>query len=80
MTHPIGPTIRRLRRAKGMIADELAHRAKVGGQAIGRLERGDVDTTRMVTLIGIARALEMPLSTLIAEWEADAPESAKAAA
>lgn len=76
MPHPIGPTIRRLRQAQGLSLIALTDKAQpMGCRVIPRLELGHVQTTTFDTLVAIARALGMPLSDLIRQWEQDAAQA-----
>ena len=56
--------LRRLRHAKQMTQEELAHRAGVSARYIGKIERANVSAT--VTVLGrIAEALEVSPADLV---------------
>ena len=64
-----GEVLRRHRTACGVTQEELAFRAGVDRTFIYRLERG-VRQPSITTLIGVALALDIPASQLVAETEA----------
>ncbi|MCL6275440.1 helix-turn-helix domain-containing protein [Muricauda sp. 2012CJ35-5] len=59
----VGKKIRAIREAKGMSQLELAIDADIPKTQVGRVERGE-NNTSLVTLNRIATALEVPLSAL----------------
>jgi transcriptional regulator with XRE-family HTH domain len=69
-----GPLIARLREARGMTQLALALRAGVSPGRIAQIEQGRVPDPRLSTLIGIARALHIPVGQLVGELlEEEAP-------
>lgn len=75
MTHPIGPTIRRLRRAHvpEMSQWQLAEACGIGQPAVCAIEKGRCAPS-WATLSLMSAALGMPMSAVVAAWEADAPQ------
>lgn len=66
-TYGLGERIRRLRVERGMRQSELAEKARVGRNTIGRIEGGGrgIDSTYG----RIAAALDIPLTQLLGEEE-----------
>ncbi|MEW2921264.1 helix-turn-helix domain-containing protein [Flagellimonas marina] len=60
-----GEQIRRLRKEKGMTQADLVFEAKVHGNMIGRIERGE-RAANLLQLHKIAKALEVNLEELFA--------------
>lgn len=60
----IGARLRRLRTLRGMSQGELAERAGLSRDLVGKLEQGRRDTTRMTTAAALASALDVELSAL----------------
>ncbi|MFE4664622.1 helix-turn-helix domain-containing protein [Streptomyces sp. NPDC056716] len=56
MSDQLADNVRRLRRARGLSQEQLAHRAGLSVGPVRRIEQGD-DGVRMETLHAIARAL-----------------------
>ena len=65
----IGRNVSRLRRARGLSQEELAHAAELRQAYLSQLEAGKRNPT-IRTLIRIAEALGVPLSGLIDEPKA----------
>lgn len=61
-----GAAIRRLRLEKGISQERLALLAEVDRSYVGRVERGD-NNAALLTLIRLARALELSLAELATE-------------
>lgn len=66
--HTLGQRIRRLRKSAGLSQDALARAAGIGRVTLARLEKGE-QSPRYKTLGAIAKALEVGISELLAEWE-----------
>jgi transcriptional regulator with XRE-family HTH domain len=66
----VGWNVRRLRVAKLMTIEELAHRAGMDDSFLGRLERGQVNVG-IVMLANIAGALGAKLTDLVIEPQAN---------
>ena len=65
LQHALGEEIRRLRQARVLTQEALAHDSGIHTNALGRLERGESDS-RVVTLFKVAIGLKMPLEEIIA--------------
>jgi transcriptional regulator with XRE-family HTH domain len=63
-----GRSIRRLRKQRRMSQDDLAVAAKLSRNYISDIERG-VRNPSLLALIGLSRALRVPLRDLFAEVE-----------
>ena len=61
-----GRSIRRLRKQRGMSQDDLAVAAKLSRNYVSDIERG-VRNPSLLAVIGIARALRLPLRDLLAD-------------
>jgi transcriptional regulator with XRE-family HTH domain len=72
----IGLRVRALRRAKGLTQARLAEEADKSLDAISSLERGKYRST-VETLLGVARALDVPVSALLDGDRADNPKRAR---
>lgn len=71
----LGATMRRLRQARGLSQEALADRAELDRTFIGFLERGKRRAT-LESAEAIARGLGLSLAELIAESEAQSPDTA----
>ncbi|SMO79693.1 helix-turn-helix domain-containing protein [Solitalea koreensis] len=60
-----GERVRELRKEKGLSQEDLANKADVPLSQIGRIERGEVNTT-ISTMYSLATALELSLRDLFA--------------
>ncbi len=58
-----GISIRQKRLLKGFSQEELAYRCEVDTRQIGRIERGEINTT-ISTVFALARALELTVANL----------------
>jgi transcriptional regulator with XRE-family HTH domain len=58
-----GEHLRLLRSAKGLSQEALAHRADIPVSQIGRIERGEINTT-VSTANLLAKILELPVKNL----------------
>lgn len=58
-----GKNLCRLRKSKGLSQENLANDANIPINQVGRVERGEVNTT-ITTLHSIAQALNIPTSDL----------------
>ncbi len=58
-----GERIRQLRIQKGMSQEELANTAEIPINQVGRIERGEINTT-IITVKAIADSLEIKISDL----------------
>ena len=58
-----GRNLYNLRVAKGLSQEQLANKADIPINQVGRIERGEVNTTISTTYV-IAKALEVPSKTL----------------
>jgi transcriptional regulator with XRE-family HTH domain len=76
----LGRAIRRLRRARRLTIEDLAFTAGMHHTYLSQIERGLRNPT-LDKLYGVARALDVPLSTLLAlaEEEAAVAQAARAA-
>jgi transcriptional regulator with XRE-family HTH domain len=63
-----GAVVQKHRKAKGLSQDALAERAEIHHTHVGLIERGERNASLNVAY-RVARALGLPLSTLIAEAE-----------
>ena len=72
----IGLRVRALRRAKGLSQARLAEEAHKSLDAVSSLERGKYRPT-LETLLGVARALDVPVSALLDGDRADNPKRAR---
>ena len=68
----IGRNVRRLRDGGLWTREELADRARVSRQTIAHLELGTSGKPRRVTIEKLARALGVPVATLLAGTDGDA--------
>ena len=62
----VGRALRALREANGLTARDLAFRSEVSAAMISRIENGQVSTS-LSTLHALARALEVPMVSLLRE-------------
>lgn len=75
----LGKTIRELRKKKNYSARELSERSGVARSLISQLETGKRESTSMDTVYRLAKALDVPVSTLFADKSAiDLPTAYKA--
>ena len=65
----IGDRIRIARKAAGLSQEEVARRAGLSLKGMGEIERGDIEDPHISSLAKIARALGVPVETLIKEEE-----------
>ncbi|ANG84644.1 helix-turn-helix domain-containing protein [Microbacterium aurantiacum] len=72
----LGATLRRLRHAKGLSQEALAHRAGItknqlqlleAGRSSGRKAETGPSNPRMTTLSGLASVLDVPISQILVE-------------
>lgn len=61
---PLGATVRRLRRERGMTQEALAGATELHANHVGGLERGERNVT-MATLLRVAAALGVPPAALL---------------
>lgn len=66
----LGLVVRRLRKARGLTIRCLARKAGMTGEHLSRIERGRQGTS-LDGLVALARALEVPVSVLVNEVEAE---------
>lgn len=66
-----GKKLRRVRRRRLMSREELAQRAEMHRDSIGRLERDEVDTPRIGTIRTLAGILEVEPDEILADEDAD---------
>lgn len=71
----IGWNLRRLRVEQGLSQERLALAAAIDRAYVGRVERGSENVT-ITTLEAMARALSVPVATLLVEPDAAAPKPA----
>lgn len=62
---PLGENVARTRRARGLSQEDLADRSGVSVDTIARLERGQRQMVRSVTLARLARGLGVDMTTLL---------------
>lgn len=67
-----GRNLIRLRREKGLSQEQLAHKADIPINQVGRIERGEINTT-LSTLYMLAFALDLNVSELF-DFEYEKPE------
>jgi transcriptional regulator with XRE-family HTH domain len=63
----LGVRIRALRKERGLAQEALARRADVSLNLVGRLELGMVKNPHYLTLVGLARALDVTVEELVEE-------------
>jgi transcriptional regulator with XRE-family HTH domain len=61
----LGARIRALRKQRGLAQEALARRADVSLNLVGRLELGMVKNPHYLTLVGLARALDVTVEELV---------------
>ena len=59
----LGNNLRKIRKEKGYSMESLAHEAEIEYRQLGRIERGEINTT-VVSLLRICEALEIELKQL----------------
>ena len=59
----LGNNLRKIRKEKGYTMEGLAHEAEIEYRQLGRIERGEINTT-VVSLLRICEALEIELKQL----------------
>ena len=64
---PLGATVRRLRRERGLTQEDLAEKTGLHTNHIGGVERGERNIT-MATLFSLARALEVKVTVLFEDY------------
>lgn len=75
----LGKTIKELRKKKNYSARELSERSGVARSLISQLETGKRESTSMDTVYRLAKALDVPISTLFTDKSAiDLPTAYKA--
>jgi transcriptional regulator with XRE-family HTH domain len=57
----VGANIRRIRNEKGLSMEVLAHETEIEYRQIGRIERGEINTT-IISLVRIAEVLKVDIS------------------
>jgi len=57
----VGANIRRIRNEKGLTMESLAHETEIEYRQIGRIERGEINTT-IISLVRIAEVLKVDIS------------------
>ncbi|OGL26568.1 MAG: hypothetical protein A3G44_15680 [Candidatus Rokubacteria bacterium RIFCSPLOWO2_12_FULL_73_47] len=62
---PLGATIRRLRRTRGLSQEELARAARVTREYVTMIERGARRNPSLAILGRVARALGVPVGELL---------------
>ncbi len=65
-----GMHLRNIRKEKGLSMEAVAYKAEIEYRQLGRIERGEVNTT-LISLLRIAEALEVELSSF---FNLDYPE------
>ncbi|TWJ02205.1 DNA-binding XRE family transcriptional regulator [Mucilaginibacter frigoritolerans] len=60
----VGNNVRSIRIEKGLTMEALANEAEIEYRQLGRIERGEVNTT-IVSLLKIANVLEVNVSTFL---------------
>ena len=63
-----GDTVRRLRRERNWSQEELAERANVHLNFVGRLERGQIVSPELISVLKLAMALEVEPSVLLTDF------------
>jgi transcriptional regulator with XRE-family HTH domain len=63
-----GRSIRQFRKQRGMSQEDLAEASKLSRNYISDIERG-VRNPSLLALVGLSRALQMPLGDLLADIE-----------
>lgn len=59
----LGGNVRRLRKEKGCSMENLAHDAEMEYRQLGRIERGEINTS-VISLLKICEALEVNMDEL----------------
>ena len=59
----VGQNLRRLRKARGFTMEGLAHEADMEYRQLGRIERGEINTS-ILSLLRICEALQVEISEL----------------
>lgn len=62
-----GHNLRRIRNSKGLTMEELAGRAEIEYRQLGRIERGEINTT-ILTLNKLAKNLDIEIQQLFIFW------------
>lgn len=58
-----GKNLRRLRQSKGLSMENLANDAEIEYRQLGRIERGEINTT-IISLLKIAKVLDVDIKML----------------
>lgn len=66
-----GETVRTLRHARGWSQSELAERANLHINFVGRLERGEIVSPELVSVLKLAVGLKVPPASLLACFTPD---------
>lgn len=69
-------TLRQLRKKRGFTQGELAKRAGIQASTLSNIERAKPGFVRYETVVGLARALDVPMVTVAAAIEAHRPAEA----
>ncbi len=59
----VGQNLRRLRKARGFTMEGLAHEADMEYRQLGRIERGEINTS-ILSLLRVCEALQVEVSEL----------------
>jgi transcriptional regulator with XRE-family HTH domain len=59
----VGGNLRRIRQEKGLTMEQLAHEAEIEYRQLGRIERGEINTS-ILSLLRICQALHVDVDNL----------------
>ena len=59
----VGNNLRRIRQEKGLTMEQLAHEAEIEYRQLGRIERGEINTS-ILSLLRICQALHVDVDNL----------------
>lgn len=62
----VGSNLRRIRKEKGFSMENLAHEAEIEYRQLGRIERGEINTS-IISLLRICETLQVEMKVLFEE-------------
>ena len=60
----VGKQVRRIRKEKGLSMETLAYNTEIEYRQLGRIERGEINTT-IISLKKLAKALDVPVTEFL---------------